>query len=284
MLKNKELNQQNLFKKIRTIYKENYQDNSVEIIEKIFTDVNDLYDGKKQGFLKCDTNYHDFPHVLGVIPPFIGIIDGWNKSGNKPKISKQIFDLGIIGVLLHDAGYIKSSDDVEGTGAKYTFVHISRSNNFVEYLLSQYDFTKNDITSVQNMIMCTGVKMDITKIHFNSEEERVAGYALGTSDIIGQMSANDYPEKLPALYSEFEEAYNYEGREKLHEQGTVIFDSVEDLIRQTPHFYEVIIAERLKTLGEMYKYLTYHFKDSRNYYIEAIEKNINKIKLAISPQ
>jgi hypothetical protein len=42
--------------------------------------------------------------------------------------------------------------------------------------------------------------------------------------------------------------------------------------------------ERFKNMGSMYKYLTHHFKDSRNHYIEAIEENIRKIKLASSSQ
>jgi hypothetical protein len=284
MLNGEELNEKNILKKIKTIYKENYQDDSIEILEKIFLDVRDLFSGKRKGFLKCDTKYHDFSHTLHVIPPFIGIIDGWNKSGNHPKISKKIFNLGIIAVLLHDTGYIKSEDDVEGTGAKYTFVHIYRSTAFAEYFLSRSGFSKSNITTIQNIIMCTGVKVDIEKIRFNSDEERLSGYALGTSDLLGQMSASDYPEKLPALYHEFEEAYNFEGREKLREQGMAIFTSADDLIRKTPYFYEVIVAERFKIMGSMYQYLTYHFKDSRNYFIESIENNIQKIKLATTLQ
>lgn len=280
ILLEKKLNEKDLLKKIKTIYKENYQDDSVEILEKIFLDISNLYNGKRKGFLKCDTKYHDFSHTLHVIPPFIGIIDGWNKSGNRPRISKKFFDLGIIAVLLHDTGYIKSEGDVEGTGAKYTFVHIYRSTVFAEYFLSLSGFSKKDITSVQNIIMCSGVSLDFKKIHFSSEEECLTGYALGTADLLGQLSASDYPEKLPELYKEFEEAYNYEGFEKLRKQGVMIYSSAEDLIRKTPYFYEVIVLERLKTFGSMHQYLTYHFKDSRNYFIEAIENNINKIKQA----
>lgn len=38
----------------------------------------------------------------------------------------------------------------------------------------------------------------------------------------------------------------------------MIYSSAEDLIRKTPYFYEVIVLERLKTLGSLYQYLTYH--------------------------
>src|SRR4030043_160277 len=187
-------------------------------------------------------------------------------------------------LLFHDTGYIKTENDIEGTGAKYTFTHIQRSAEFAGLYLPQLGFDKYKISAVQNIIMCTGVKIDYTKIPFNSDEERTVGYALGTADLLGQMSANDYPEKLPILYREFEEAYLYEGIEKLHKREAILSKSVMDLIRKTPYFYEVIVLRRFKNMGSMYKYLSYHFKDSRNHYIEAIEENIRKIKLASSPQ
>lgn len=280
MLNRKKLTPKDILDEIRTICKENYQEDNIDIIEVVLKDIIDLLSGKRKGFLKCDTRYHDLSHTLQVIPPFIGIIDGWNKSENLPNISREFFDIGIIAVLLHDAGYIKTEDDIEGTVAKYTFIHTQRSANFAGHYLFHIGFEKHKIPAVQNAIMCTGVRVDLNKIPFNSEEERIVGYSLGTADLLGQMSAIDYPEKLPVLYREFEEAYGYEGIEKLQKMGIAVFKSVDDLISKTPFFYEVIVRENFKNMGSMYKYLTYHFKDSRNHYIEAIEENIKRIKLA----
>jgi hypothetical protein len=279
MLNKENPSPKDILNKIRTIYKENYQETNMGIIEVVLKDVIDLFSGKRKGFLKCDTRYHDLFHTLQVVQPFIGIIDGWNKSRNSPNISRESFDIGIIAVLLHDTGYIKTSDDIDGTGAKHTFMHVYRSADFASHYLLEIGFEKYKILSVQNAIMCTGVKVDYNKLLFNSKEERIIGYALGTADLLGQMSAVDYPEKLPVLYSEFEEAYSYEGTERLHERGIAIFESAEDLIRKTPYFYENVVMGRFKEMGSVYKYLTYHFSDSRNPYIEAIEENIKKIRL-----
>lgn len=284
MLRGKGLTLENILDELKIICKENYGENNIDLIKTAFNDVAALFSGKRKGVQKCDTRYHDLMHTLQVIPPFIGIIDGWNKNKNTPYITREFFDIGIIAVLLHDTGYIKTEDDVEGTGAKYTFTHIQRSADFAGLYLPQLGFDKYKISGVQNIIMCTGVKIDYTKIPFNSDEERTVGYALGTADLLGQMSANDYPEKLPVLYREFEEAYLYEGIEKLRKRKAIVYKSVDDLISKTPYFYEVIVLGRLKNMGSMYKYLTHHFKDSRNHYIEAIEENIRKIKLASSPQ
>jgi len=64
----------------------------------------------------------------------------------------------------------------------------------------------------------------------------------------------------------------------------VIFNSANDLIKNTSHFYEVEVMERFKKMDSIYKYLVYHFKDSRNYFIDAIENNINKIRLSGSTE
>jgi len=278
MLKSYCLTSRSILNKIRTFHMDHYQDNDIKAVEEVLNDLKDIFSGNMSGYLKCDTGYHDITHTLQVVAPFTGIIDGWNKSKNLPKISKVLFDRGIIAVLLHDTGYIKTENDAEGTGAKYTFVHTQRSADFANHYLSKKGFDKDTINSIKNIIMYTGVVVDYSKLTFNSEEEKIVGFALGTADLLGQMSAGDYPEKLPALYREFEESYHFEGIDKLRTKGITVFESADDLIRQTPSFYELVVKERLKKMGSLYTYLTYHFDDKRNHFIEAIEENIEKIK------
>lgn len=272
------LTYENVLSEIRTVHQKNYNESRIDLIERVFKDVIDLFSGKQSGFQKCDVKYHDLVHTLEVILPFIYIIDGWNKSGQTPKISKKFFDIGVISVLLHDTGYIKSDDDTEGTGAKYTFIHVQRSANFAGQYLSQIGFEKDLILCVRHIIMCTGVGLDYASIHFRSEEERIIGHALGTADLLGQMSADDYLEKLPVLFNEFQEAYQYEGIEKLKQKGTYIFKRSDELIKHTPYFYETVVKKKFGDMGSLHTYLNYHFGDSGNPYIEAIERNIQKIK------
>ncbi len=274
------LSRETILDDVRKVYSQHYGTSSLGIVETVISDVADLFSGRRQGFQKCDTGYHDLLHTLQVVPPFLGIIDGWNQSNNSPKISKEFFDMGMIAVLLHDTGYIKTTDDTEGTGAKYTFVHIHRSVEFAEQYLAQLGFEEKRIGCVSNIIMCTGVKVDLAHLPFHSEEERVIGYALGTADLLGQMAAPDYPEKLQALFREFDEAYHYEGKEKLKQTGMVVFGSADELIRNTPGFYEHIVKQRFEHMGAVYRCLSLRCTDSKNPYIESIEKNIDKIKRA----
>lgn len=274
---NSVLTYENIMGEIKTICRANYRDDDVLLVERVFRDSINLFDGKTGGFQRCDTRYHNIVHTLQTIPPFIEIIDGWNKSKSVPFISKEYYMLGIIAVILHDTGYIKCDDDTGGTGAKYTFTHVQRSVDFAGTYLPQIGLDGKSVVSVQNAIRCTGVIFD-NKIHFHSGEERVIGYALGTADLLGQMSSSDYIDKLPSLYLEFEEAYNFEGLENLYGRGSTLFKDSGHLIENTPIFFEKIVMERFKMMGSVYTYLTYHYNSDEIPYIKEIEKNIEKIK------
>jgi len=267
------LTPESILKDIRTICEINYSDNDITLIERVLSDVIDLFHGKKPGYQACDTGYHNLSHTFQTIPPFVGMIDGWNKGGGTPRISKKYFTFGTIGVLLHDTGYIKAEGDNDGTGAKYTFIHMERSVDFARNYLKEIGLVGNNIPSILNIIRCTGVTLDIN-IRFHSDEEKIIGYALGTADLLGQMSMDDYIEKLPVLFNEFVEAYRFKGLDKLKGQDSTIPESADALIKSTPKFYENVALARFKLMGSMHEYLQYHLNSPDNPYITAIEKNI----------
>jgi hypothetical protein len=154
---------------------------------------------------------------------------------------------------------------------------MQRSIGFARRYLKEIGLSNHNISRILNIIRCTGVTLDIN-INFHSDEEKIIGYALGTADLLGQMSAEDYIEKLPVLYNEFAEAYRFEGMEKLHGHGSTLHDSANDLIRSTPKFYEDLALSRFKMMGSMHLYIRYHYSGSKNPYLAAIEKNIRTIK------
>jgi hypothetical protein len=262
---------------IAKIHRDNYNSEDISFIESAIQDVLDLFEGKRKGFNRADTRYHDLTHTLQTVPPFIEIIDGWNRQREKQPISKTFFNAGLVAVLLHDTGYIRREGDNLGTGAKYTFVHIQRSADFAGEYLRTRGFGEDLISSVQKAIRCTGVRLDRT-VCFNSEEEQVIGYALGSADLLGQMSAPDYVSKLPILYDEFSEAYRHQGIEKLRKLDVRVFESAEDLIRSTPSFYEVLARTRFQAMGSLQDCISLRYDGRRNPYIEAIESNVAAIR------
>jgi hypothetical protein len=194
----------------------------------------------------------------------------------EPRGSAREFTLGLLAILLHDTGYLKRRDDLAGTGAKYTITHVARSADFAGQLLAAKGYARPDIQAVQNMIRCTGLSGNLNAIPFNTPIERITGYALATADLLGQMAATDYVEKLPVLYGEFAEASAFSG-DRTHFVSTV--RGAEDLIERTPMFWENSIRPMLDSeLLGLWRFLNDPYPDGPNEYIERVEANLDRIR------
>jgi hypothetical protein len=102
--------------------------------------------------------------------------------------------------------------------------------------------------------------------------ERKVGHALGTADLLGQMAAPDYVEKLETLYQEFEESNRYTGK-----TTGPAFSSADDLRAQTPLFWERYVLPKIETdFGGLYRLLA--DPQGRNPYIEGIHANIARLQ------
>jgi hypothetical protein len=200
----------------------------------------------------------------------------WHSAKGHSPITERLFQLGIIGILLHDTGYLKKRDDIEGTGAKYTTTHVRRSAEFAGRLLSERGFSLQDIAAVQSMIRCTGVKTVLSEIPFPGEPEKMVGFALATADLLGQMAADDYVDKLPILYLEFAEAARFDGD---HPGFVAGFKGVDDLIRRTPAFWSDFVVPKLeRDFCGLYHYLNAPYPDGPNEYVRRVEANMDRLR------
>jgi hypothetical protein len=234
-----------------------------------------LFRGKYPGYQAIDARYHDFEHTLQGTLCLARLLRGRHFAGIQPLLTPRIFELGLLAILMHDTGYLKRSDDLKGTGAKYTLTHVRRSVEFAQIFLSEKGFSAEDIQAVQNMIRCTGVNVDLNTIPFASECEKVTGFALGTSDLLGQMAATDYVDKLPVLYLEFEEASQFKETDVT---PTVVFQSADDLIRKTPGFWKGYVWPKMNQDFEgLYQFLADPYPDGPNAYLHAIEVNLARL-------
>jgi hypothetical protein len=253
-------------KAVRRIYENLFGSILFDKVECMLNDVVKLFNGKYPGYRKCDTKYHDLEHTLEVYLAMARIIDGSIRE-NYGEISKEFVVLGLIAALGHDTGFIKEIWDAEGSGAKYTLIHASRSKEFMGKYLHQLKFNSLQIMQVQNIIGCTGaITIPLPEVHFTSAEERETGYILGTSDYLAQMSAANYLEKLPILYEEFKEG------------GVLGYTSAQDLMEKTPLFFENFVMKVLsEDFHSVYQFAASHF-GGKNLYVEGIKKNIELLR------
>lgn len=244
-------------------------------VARVFPWALDCFDGRHPEYRAIDARYHDLEHTLQGTLCFSTLLLRRAEAGASPWVCEETFQLGLLAILLHDTGYLKRLDDTEGTGAKYTATHVNRSCDFAERLLVQHGFTSRQIRAVQNMIRCTGLGVNVAAIPFETEEERLTGFALGTADLLGQMAAPDYIDKLPILFEEFAESAAFNaGRGG----GGQVFSSVDDLMRKTPGFWANYVRPKVeRDFQGIYRFLSDPGSE-RNEYIELIEANLTRLQ------
>ncbi|MBI4661481.1 MAG: HD domain-containing protein [Verrucomicrobia bacterium] len=252
-------------------------------VSKAFFWAQNCFIGNYRDYQAIDARYHDFEHTLQGTLCMIRLLHGRHVAKAQPELTQRMFKLGLLAILLHDTGYLKTKDDTEGTGAKYTLIHVNRSAEFAALLLSEKAFGPKDILAVQDMIRCTGVNVDLNVLRFQDELERTVGFALGTADLLGQMAASDYVEKLPILYQEFAESEQFNAGTKA---ARAVFSSAQDLIQKTPAFWSKYVMPRVeRDFQGLYHYLNQPYPDGPNYYLKCIEANIDRVQrmLAATP-
>ncbi len=258
----------NEVKKIFSFY---YPQSGFGKIQKVYTRVKKLFEGKFSGYRECNTQYHDFRHTLDALLASARILDGYNLR-HTPIPENTARNL-LIAALLHDTGYIQESWDTEGTGAKYTKNHVLRS---VEFTRKNYDELGLDIEYVPEItqfIQCTGLNTNFNEIPFMSRAHKICGACLGTADLLGQMADREYLEKLLFLYYEFREA------------GVPGYDTEFDIIKKTEDFY-VLTRNRLKdSYMNVQRYTKNHFSTryhiDSNLYMISINRHIRYLRKII---
>jgi hypothetical protein len=236
----------------------------------------DAFEGRHKDYQAIDAEYHDLEHTMQGTLCMVRLLASRHEAGVMPVLRQRVFELGLVAMLFHDTGYLKKRQDASGTGAKYTLTHVTRSVLFAEEFLTEQGVSITEIRSVQNMIRCTGVHVDLTRIPFQSELEKIVGFALGTGDLLGQMSAPDYVDKLPVLYAEFEESARYYEGKML---GIVAFTSAADLMRRTPDFWSGYVMPKIEEdFWGVYKFLNRPYPHGPNEYIQKVEANMERLR------
>ncbi|MCP5527211.1 MAG: hypothetical protein H7A47_10455 [Verrucomicrobiales bacterium] len=261
---------------VQCIYVELFPDADPVFVPRIVGGVIDCFCGGNPNFLPIDALYHDLEHTLQGTLCLARLLRGRHLAGVEPRLGRRMFELGLLAILLHDTGYLKRVGDTQGTGAKYTPIHVRRSADFAGECLAPKGFPAADIRAVQNMIQCTGIAAHPQDLPFQNELERIIGCALGTADLLGQMAAPDYVDKLPILYQEFEEAAAFDGGKS---PALTTFQSPEELVSKTPEFWDNYVRPRIDgVFGGLYRYLANPYPDGPNPYLERIEANIARIR------
>lgn len=242
----------------------------------IFAEVAAMFAGRVHDFQPIDVGYHDFGHTLQATSCLADILAGCRTAAaaSGPALTPREFDLGITAAMFHDTGYLRTRSDTEGTGAKYTHIHVLRSCAVAATVLPRHGVNLAELETVLNAIRSTGPAARIAHLHFATPTDRFLAAAVATADYVGQMASPSYPEKLYVLFQEFEESDNY-----LHlPPGKRLFCSAAELIAKTPAFWTSVVLPKLEAeLAGVHRYLARPYPAGANPYFTAIHSNLDRI-------
>jgi hypothetical protein len=246
---------------------------SFPLLDRLFEDVDGMFAGQYAGYQPIDMRYHDFEHTLQATACLLHILQGRSRSADKPVLAPRDWELAVMAVLLHDTGYLKKTSDVSGTGAKYTLIHERRSCDFAREYLPRMGVTASEIEDICAAIICTGPRSRISQVSFHREEARQMAFVLVTADYLAQMSAADYLDKLPALFLEFQESFDFEQVPPAKRP----YQSVRELLEKTPAFWENYVRPMLDfEAGGVHRYLT--TAGQPNPYLQAVDANLVEVR------
>ncbi|NND65474.1 MAG: HD domain-containing protein [Gammaproteobacteria bacterium] len=243
-------------------------------LSRAFDYFHSMFTGELEGFVGCETVYHDLQHSLDVTLAMARLIGGYEKA--TPKDDRLGEELGIFGVVLalfHDSGYIRRVDVDDGHGAEYTKIHVARSGEYLQNYLPQIGLDIY-VDIAPDIIRYTNPAQVINEIGVTDAKFHLIGQLLGTADYMAQMSDRCYLEKArDRLYAEF--VLGGVAVESDENGGANIrYESGAELLKETPKFFEDVMEKRLNgDFDRVYRYFE-HWFDGERPYLAAIDKNI----------
>jgi hypothetical protein len=239
-----------------------------------------LYAGVLPGYHGNDTWYHDALHSLDCALATARLISGHEKALPNRRLGERRMLLGVIAALFHDAGYIRRVEETQyQNGAEFTLYHVRRSGDFLAEYLPQIGFGA-EVALTRELVHFTGYEVALDRIQVAHPRDRLLGFALGTADILAQMSDRCYLEKCAQfLYHEFKTC-GLAG-DPIPGGPKPIYKTPEDLIRMTPEFAQKLFDERLDGYFQsVYRYMGDYFGGS-NPYLQEIHQHLGFVRAII---
>lgn len=259
---------------IHALYAQAHPGSAFDTLWMACHDFRQLFRGQAEGYVGCDTLYHDQQHSLDVTLAMARLLTGYELScPTADRLGAERATLGLICALFHDSGYIRRNGERNRNGAEFTTYHISRSAEFLAGYLPRLGLGHLVPVATQ-VVHFTGYEVSLDDIELEDPRDSTLGYLLGTADVLAQMADRCYLEKCrDRLYGEFVLAgiavESLPGREQVVRYGSGL-----DLLRKTPEFWQASARTRLEqSFNRAYRYVEPLF-GGQNPYLQAIEQNL----------
>lgn len=252
-------------------------------LRRAFDDLEAAFWGEYPGYLPCDTPYHDLRHSLDTALLVARLCDGYQArhGDDAARLSGREAELAVVLALFHDIGFLRRRDESRLHGAQLTRQHESRSVAFVRVYLANSPLA-DDAASAELIHATNFAHATADVLHGHVAQQQAIARMLGSADLIGQLADRYYLERCrDFLYAEFVQAGLDRGIDA-EGQEVVLYRDGEDLLRQTPAFYENVIQRRLEVdFGDIQQVLDSHF-DGFDPYAAALQGNLAHLRRLIA--
>lgn len=245
------------------------KDIDLEFLRQTHNDIKAMFAGDYSGYRSNKSQYHDLRHTHSVVLATIRLFHGLHIDGQRLPVAT--IQKSVLSAYFHDSGLLLQESDTAETGANYTKCHEDRSIQCLRNYLHDLGRSEEFCHQCANIIRFTNLNIDPRNLPNLTQNLTLAGYVLGTADILAQMADRYYLESLPLLFEE-------------HLAGGISENKSScELIRNTSSFYRNVITHRLKTIfADVGKSMKSHFRDrlqiNRDLYLDNIEKNIHYLE------
>lgn len=243
-----------------------------------FHDFRRLFRGQAEGYVGCDTLYHDQQHSLDVTLAMARLLAGYEQTAPEAdRLGHERAVMGLVCSLFHDSGYIRRVGERQRNGAEFTPYHIARSAEFLGIYLPRIGLG-HWVPVARQVVHFTGYEISLNDIELDDPRDSTVGHLLGTADMLAQVADRCYLEKCrDRLYGEFVLA-GIAVEQKSPQERLVRYASGTDLLRQTPGFWALSARARLeKSFNRAYRYLEPLF-GGQNPYLLAIDHNLRYLE------
>jgi len=238
-------------------------------LHQLHQDIVRLFAGSYPGFLASNSRYHNLKHTRSVVLATARLLHGLACSGQE--VSAQTMELALYSAYFHDTGLLRTEADQARSEAFYFQNHEERSIAILTQYLADQGVPKFLTEGCPAVIQSTNLALTPDTIAFPSPAAKLAGYVLGSADILAQMADRYYLECLPFLFQEHQEG------------GLQTFRSAIELMQNTTSFYHNVILDRLeKSFSNISVAMHIHFQTrwqiDENLYCTNIIKNLDYLK------
>lgn len=235
-------------------------------VERVFAETEALFGGRRPGFQACAMPYHNFAHTCDTVVALVRLLDAHLGNGAAPVLTSRDCELAIAAMLMHDTGFLRRADERAATGAQFSRTHVERGVQVASEVLPGLGVTPVELEFVRLAIRVTAMDVTPAIMERVPAKDRLLAQFVGTADLLGQLAAPDYPDRLADLHREMVEAGLTEG---LDEAG---------FVSQTRAFWEGVAKPRLEgLLGKSYRVLPQQVGNTHSAYLDAIRRNLEAI-------